>query len=114
MRTTSGFILEQHRDKRETHFACYLRNTTATAISLSVPLGVIEAEPQMSPAGYQALVTANRARVSGVAPTAARPPSEPIVNLHYPDLAWKLEKGAVPEEEKPPPGGVNTNPSPEW
>jgi hypothetical protein len=114
MRTTASFILEQHRDQRETHFACYLRNTTATAVSLSVPLGVMEAEPQMSPAGYHALLTANRARVSGTAPTAPPPPSEPIVNLHHPDLPWQLEKGNVPPEVKPTTGGVNTDASPEW
>jgi hypothetical protein len=95
MRTTASFILEQRRGQTETHFACYVRNMLPNAVSLAVPLGVMEREPQISPDDYQAFLDTNRARVSGAAPAKRLPeppaPTEPIVNLHYPELPWQLE-----------------------
>jgi len=116
MRTTPSFILEQRRAQRETHFACYLRNLTGNAISLTVPLGIMESEPQMSPNSYTALLARNRARVSGVSltgPVEESQPIEPIVNLQHPDLPWKLEKDSPPPG-KTPNGGINTDASPDW
>ncbi len=117
MRTTPSFILEQRRTQRDTHFACYLRNLTASAISLTVPLGIMESEPQMSPDSYTALLARNRARVSGVSlagPVEEPPPTEPVVNLYHPDLPRKLESKSPPPKRKSPNGGVNTDASPEW
>lgn len=115
MRTASGFIQEQRRDQKETHFACYLRNMTSTAVSLSVPLGVLESEPRMSEGAYALMLKANRARVSGTDPpddsTDPAPAGEPLVNLHYPDLPWRVERDDPPAPGKP---GPTTDASPEW
>lgn len=89
MRTTASFILGQRRGQQETHFACYVRNQTASAVSLSVPLGVMEREPQISATAYAALLESNRARVSGAPqltyeeelPNSA---AEPAVEAHSP------------------------------
>jgi hypothetical protein len=117
MRTTPSFILEQRRAQRETHFACYLRNLTASAISLTVPLGGLESEPQMSAAAYTALLARNRARVSGATREHTHeqdPIGEPLVNLHHPDLPWRLDAEKPPLPGKPPSTKNHTDASPEW
>jgi hypothetical protein len=108
MRTTPSFILEQHKGTKNTHFACYLRNITPAALSLTVPFGTMEREPTMSSEAYSRLLDTNRARVSDMPPTdTPQPtgPNEPIISLHRPDLPWKLESG---------PGEMNTDSAPEW
>jgi len=105
MRTTPTFVLEQRKGAKETRFACYLRNVTGAALSLAVPFGTMEREPTMSDEAYQKLLDANRARVSDMPPQPPTDPNEPILNLHHPDLPWRLE----PEPDKP-----KTDPSPDW
>jgi hypothetical protein len=60
LRTTTDFVLSQGK----LHFACYVRNMTKTAVSLGVPFGTLEREPQLSPDAYQSLQAINRGRVS--------------------------------------------------
>jgi hypothetical protein len=67
MRCDADFILAQKRDGRPpkwAQFACYVRNFTGSAVSLTVPFFTLESMPQMTPTEHQALLTANRARVS--------------------------------------------------
>ena len=99
-----------------TQFACYVRNMTAGAISLSVPLGALEREPQMSARAHDALLAANRARVSTTylpspagekvtpPPTA---PAEPVTTVNG------SAKPKAPEN-KPPEQARQTDASPEW
>lgn len=104
MRTTPTFILEQHKGAKETHFACYLRNLTPSAISLTVPFGTLEREPTMSDEAYKRLIENNRTRVSNIPgkPTPPPPdPDRPILNLHHPDLPWKLEGTPDDMDTKP-------------
>lgn len=104
MRTTPSFLLEQRKGAQETHFACYLRNVTAAALSLAVPFGIMEQEPATSDDAYTALIAANRARVSGEWPPAAG--SDPMIRLHRPELPWELERRD--------PDQASTEPSSEW
>ncbi len=109
MRTTPTFILEQHKGAKETHFACYLRNVTPTALSLAVPFGTMEQEPIMSDEAYRKLLQTNRARVSDCAPADREPApqgGEPIITLNRPDLPWKLE----PKD----PDTLSTDPASKW
>jgi hypothetical protein len=46
------------------HFACYVRNLTHQAISLAVPLGNIQAQPQMSSDTHAELIRLNGERLS--------------------------------------------------
>jgi len=118
MRTRPSFILEQRREQRATHFACYLRNVTPTAISVSVPLGVLESEPQMSAAAYTALLAGNRVRVSGPPqlPHSDEPPEtiDQTVSLRTPDLPWKIEKADIARPTQRQPKDAHTDASPEW
>jgi hypothetical protein len=122
MRTTPTFILEQHKASKETHFACYLRNVTPTALSLAVPFGTMEKEPTLSAEAYRRLLDANRARVSNPSPTQTAPPTEPndpTSRLHHPDLPWKIDRGPEGVDYKPRPArsdpdNADTEPSTDW
>jgi uncharacterized protein DUF87 len=85
MRTTPTFLLEQRKAARSTQFACYLRNITPNALSLSVPFGAVEQHSTMSAESYRQLENENRGRISLS--------SEPTVRFSTPDLPWKLETG---------------------
>jgi hypothetical protein len=60
MRTTSDFILSQPR----LHFAAHIRNITPNAVSIPVPVGVLEKQPKLSAAAYEKLLEKNRSQVS--------------------------------------------------
>ena len=60
MRTTPDFILSQPR----LTFACHIRNVTPNAVSIPVPVGVLEGQPRLSDDAYERLLERNRLRVS--------------------------------------------------
>ena len=59
-RTTPDFILTQPR----LHFAAHIRNVTPQAVSIPVPVGVLERQPGLSQVAYERLRELNRERVS--------------------------------------------------
>ena len=59
-RCDAGFLLAQKKTKQETAFACYARNVTEQAVSLSIPLGYLESQPTLDEGDFQALVDASR------------------------------------------------------
>jgi hypothetical protein len=83
MRSTPTFLLEQRKATRSTQFACYLRNVTPTALSLSVPFGAVEQRPTMSAEAYRRLESENRGRISLS--------SEPIARSSSSDSPCMLE-----------------------
>jgi hypothetical protein len=119
MRTTPSFILEQSRGARETHFACYLRNVTPNAISISMPIGVMENEPQMSPAAYEELLERNRARISIplmlAAPAEEPSPMEEMTELapEEPAQSPAPASGSGPRNRRQK-NRAATDASPEW
>jgi hypothetical protein len=80
MRTTPEFILAQRKDTGRSQFACSIRGQNA--VSLTVPFGTLERAIEGMPilAQQQKAVTAD----------------ERLVNLHHPDLPWRLEKESEP------------------
>ena len=60
LRTTPDFILSQHK----LHFAAHVRNITPQAVSIPVPVGVLESQPRLSREAYEKLREFNRMRVS--------------------------------------------------
>jgi hypothetical protein len=62
MRCTPEFLLgmKKHEAARITQFACWVRNTTPSAIRLNVPLGMMEAQPKIDPRVLAALFRRNR------------------------------------------------------
>jgi len=59
-RTTPDFILTQPK----LHFAAHIRNVTPQAVSIPVPVGVLERQPRLSQGAYERLRELNRERVS--------------------------------------------------
>lgn len=59
-RTTPDFLLTQRKGNTHTSFACHVRNYTKNALSLSIPLGFVEAQPQLSETEHSQLVERNR------------------------------------------------------
>jgi hypothetical protein len=60
LRTTSDFILSQPK----LHFAAHIRNVTPQAVSIPVPVGVLESQPRLSREAYERLRMLNRLRVN--------------------------------------------------
>lgn len=83
MRTSPTFLMSTRKRRHETEFACYIRNHTASALSLTVPLGSAEREPTMSEADFSWLLRRVRAEVAApiaevdahIAATAASGPA---------------------------------------
>ena len=70
MRTKPEFILNQPR----LHFAAYMRHTTPQAVSIPIPAGELEHEPQLTDDEYRELRERNRDRVCG--PRLSQTPPE--------------------------------------
>lgn len=107
MRTTPEFIALQRKDTRvpprSTQFACYVRNHTPTAISLTVPFGALESAPTMSTRDFHDLLARNRARyavrlaLSRPAPASQGAPSSPAATPSA------TPQAVTPDPPAPPP-----------
>lgn len=63
MHCDADFIQGMKKGKGQTEFACMVRNVTARAVRMSVPLGVMERLPKMSLGKYEELLALNHKRV---------------------------------------------------
>lgn len=61
LRCTSEFLMSQKKERDYTGFACHVRNFTAKALSVRVPLGYVESLPTMTASEQAVLFKANRA-----------------------------------------------------
>ena len=73
MEATPEFLKAQHRDPSEppewTELACYVRNYTPHAVSITVPFYTLENMPQLTDTEHRALLARNRQRVSAPSTT---------------------------------------------
>lgn len=60
MRTTPDFITGMTKYSKSTEFACYVRNYTANAVRLEIPLGALERAEKMTPEQQAQLIARNR------------------------------------------------------
>ena len=93
--STPEFLFSQKTDKsgREpqwANWACYVRNVTPHAVSITVPFYALRDAPKMSEASYQKLLQRNRARY------AADPETEPENPDPLPSTDEKTEKPPAP------------------
>jgi hypothetical protein len=65
LRTTSEFIESMRRRRGRTEFAVWVKNQTAHAIRLPVPLGFVEQQPILTEEEYATLIDNNRHRYCG-------------------------------------------------
>lgn len=75
MRCKAEFISAQHKHKKQTAFAAYIRNLTPTALSLTVPFGTLDALPQMTDVAHLELRERNRGRYAAGAVNPGASPS---------------------------------------
>jgi hypothetical protein len=66
MRTTSEFIAEMRKLAHSTEFACFVRNSTGSAVRLQIPFGALEKAPRMSPEQHAQLITRNHQRYATI------------------------------------------------
>lgn len=64
MSTTREMIAGTRKRQTETDFAVYIRNMTASALTLTIPFGTMEAAQAMSDEAYKALLKHNREQVA--------------------------------------------------
>jgi hypothetical protein len=60
MKSERDFLESMRKRERTTTFACYVRNVTPQALAVSVPLGVVEREEQMSDDEWAEVLESNR------------------------------------------------------
>lgn len=75
-RCEPDFLLSQRKEKATTHFACYAKNVTDRAVSLSIPLGYVEGGKRISELDRQRLIETSRMRY-GTTPEAPPPAYRP-------------------------------------
>jgi hypothetical protein len=76
MKTSAEFISAQRKSAQSASFACYVRNFTENAISLTVPFGTIERQSVMTKAEHAELLARNRIRYGATTPKPTpTPPS---------------------------------------
>jgi hypothetical protein len=59
-RTNAEFLLSMQKNKDYTEFACYVKNYTAKALTVSIPLGFVESQPRITASEYAELQERNR------------------------------------------------------
>jgi hypothetical protein len=62
MRCEPEFLTSMRKCSGRTEFALWVKHATSHAIRATIPLGEVDRLPRLSPAGYAALIEANRAR----------------------------------------------------
>jgi hypothetical protein len=79
MRCTPEFLLgmKKYEAEKITQFACWVRNFTPSAIRLSVPLGILEAQPKIHPHVFASLLRYNREQYCTDATDEYPPHDEP-------------------------------------
>jgi hypothetical protein len=97
LRTTADFILSQPK----LHFACHIRNVTPQAVSVPIPVGVLESQPKLSQEAYERFREMNRLRVSLP------------MDIRGDSFTMKAD-GFADDEAKRKPADDPTKPSTEW
>lgn len=102
-RTDAQFLLGQKKRGDHTEFACYVKNFTAKALSVSIPLGYVENMPTLDDDDYAELLEKNREMYS-VEPE--------IPEIEAPVVAFKrTEKIETPRSKVSEPKTPTTPPS---
>lgn len=107
-RCDSPFLLSQRKSAEHTRFACYVKNYTKQALSVSIPLGFIESEPQISDDEYDFLVEINRIQycnefslIEELEPLPLATPIEPPTPKTKQTPAKEVPRIAAPLEAMP-------------
>lgn len=78
LRCTADFLMSQKKQPDHTEFACHIRNFTAKALSVHIPLGYVESLPTMDVSEQQLLLAENRALYTAPPMIPSNTPFAPI------------------------------------
>ncbi len=95
-RTPPEFLLSQKKEPTYSEFACYVKNYTARALSVRVPLGYVESLPKLDAQEERSLLEDNRARYTGL---PMLPESVPVQREVKPAPSAKPEQRTTPVSE---------------
>jgi Type IV secretion-system coupling protein DNA-binding domain len=59
-RCDADYLLSQRKSQSHSAFACFVKNFTKQGLSISIPLGFVESQPQLSSDDYDFLIDINR------------------------------------------------------
>lgn len=102
MHTDAAFLRSQRKRRDTTSFACYVRNVTSQALSVSIPLGVVEALPKMEGAVFEALRARSRAAYCiplGEVPLPQRPEKKAAATRKRAPPEPQVEPASPPENQ---------------
>ncbi len=91
-RTDADFLLGMKKGKNHTEFACYVKNYTNKALTVSIPLGFVEDKPKITAFQYEELLDRNRELYS-------EPPLLPE-EIAFPEQSKPEYKGLQPAKPK--------------
>jgi hypothetical protein len=100
-RCSPEFLLSQKKQRDHTEFACYVKNYTSRALSVTVPLGFVESLPTLDALEQAKLLEDNRERYSeppmlpSYSPSAKQPR---VARASSASEEAKREQEATPEE----------------
>ncbi|MHB8146694.1 MAG: type IV secretory system conjugative DNA transfer family protein, partial [Vulcanimicrobiaceae bacterium] len=100
-RCGAEFLLSQKRHGNHTAFACYVKNYTSKALSVTVPLGFVESLPALDASEQETLLEANRERYSA-------PPMSPSYPSAVPRRAARSVEAVREEHAAPTPEALAT------
>jgi hypothetical protein len=101
LRCSSDFLLHQKKGKERTEFACFVKNYTSKALSISIPLGFVESRPQIGASDYESLIERNRKLYSEPPLIPADAPF-PVKELPEQRPPKRTVERDVPKEETTP------------
>ncbi len=102
-RCDAAFLLSQKKQRNHTEFACHVKNYTNKALSVTIPLGFVEALPTLEAREQEALLEDNRERYSAppVLPSYTPSPTPPRGTRPAPvaqGLAKRVQEAAPTNE----------------
>jgi hypothetical protein len=101
MHVDADFLLAQRKHKKTTSFACYVRNVTPQALSISIPLGTTERLPAMSDADFASL--RDESRKAYAIPLENVPAPKPMPRKSAVPASKPKEAPRVEDQPVPPP-----------
>lgn len=97
LRCSADFLMSQKKARGYTEFACHVRNFTARALSVRVPLGYVDSLPAMNASAKDALLAKNRALYTA-------PPALPsAVPFSVPPQPAMVRPSSAPQKATTPP-----------
>jgi hypothetical protein len=120
LRCDPDFLLAQKKRAEYAEFACYVRNYTARALSVRIPLGYVESLPQLEATDLSFLLEENRERYSAppvvlapveFAPKPAPPQQAPPREPKRPSAPTQPNEATI--EARPSPTTVPDRPIPD-